>query len=199
MCVSFRIGEKTGKLYAKTDYNEEFVGFAQNMNARWIANSKEWCFDPRDEQKVREKCVLLYGTDGERTAPTCTIRYSVGGRDGHTLSLGGRTLVRRKGRDYRVALGDGVVVLEGGFPSSGGSVKNPRVNAHDGTVLEVRDFPLALARSLIPDTAADPNHFDGDCYDWWIITESAAATAEPEAPVVLIFSTTLDDILASIA
>ncbi len=40
------------------------------------------------------------------------------------------------------------MVLSGGFPGSGGSVKNPRVDPKEGTVLEVRDFPRKLAEEV---------------------------------------------------
>src|SRR5262249_34583730 len=64
------------------------------------------------------------------------------------LELGGRVLAQRPGRDDRVQLGEGVVVVAGGFPARGGSAKNTCVDPRPGTVLEVRDFPVALARKL---------------------------------------------------
>ena len=148
--VSIRIGKETGRVYVKSPYNKNFVDAAGKLNGKWVSGSGEWAFDGRDEARVRESCIAIYGTDGTTQAALVTLRVTLGGIDGIEITLGGRSLVRRPGRDSRVKLGDGVVVLEGGFPSSGGSVKNPRVAPLPGTVLEVRDFPAALASELGP-------------------------------------------------
>jgi hypothetical protein len=146
---------ENGQLSVKSPFNKKFVEFARSRNGRWTG--EEWVFDPRDEKALREHLMLYYATDGENVAPTCTIRWELQALDGAEINLGGRMCARRRGRDYRVELGEGVVVLQGGFPASGGSVKNPRVDPNDDTVLEIRDFPLALARSLIPSDSPDPN------------------------------------------
>jgi hypothetical protein len=152
MSVQIRIGTETGRVYVKSPYNKAFVERARELNGKWVASTSEWGFDGRDEQRVRDLCIELYGTDGRTQTNLVTLRVALGSRDGSDISLGGRSLVRRKGRDYRAELGEGVIVLEGGFPSSGGSVKNPRVAPHDGTVLEVRDFPESLAKDLLSDS-----------------------------------------------
>jgi hypothetical protein len=40
-----------------------------------------------------------------------------------------------------------VVIVEGGFPDSGGSMKSPSLSEDVGTVLEIRDVPLGLVES----------------------------------------------------
>ncbi len=190
------IGDKTGRFFVQSPYNTKFVEFCRNCNGKWFGGDKAWGFDARDEQKVREALLLCYATDGETIAPTCLIKFSLGGLDGEKITLGGRVLVERKGRDYRVNLGEGVIVLEGGFPPSGGSVKNPRVDAHEGTILEIRDFPLALARTILP----EGDHFDGERSDWWILdTTEPEVAPEPEVPIFIGQSFSLDDICAAIA
>lgn len=163
MCdIRIRIGTQTGRVFVKSPYHAGFVTEARKLNGKWVNTEEfggEWAFDGRDEQRVRDLCIRLYGTDGRTQASLVTLRVTLGSWDGSDITLGGRSLVRRKGRDYRVELGDGVVVLEGGFPSSGGSVKNPRVDARDGTVLEVRDYPEELARELLPDAERGSSGF----------------------------------------
>src|SRR5262245_3911911 len=117
--VSVRIGAETGRAFVKSPYNVQFVAEARTLNGTWVSSSQEWAFDGRDEQRVRDRCVRLYGTDGRTSAARVTLRVTLGSHDGPEITLGGRVLVRRKGRDSRAELGDGVVVLEGGFPSSG--------------------------------------------------------------------------------
>ena len=54
-------------------------------------------------------------------------------------------LCERRGRDERVKLGDGVVIVEGSFAGSGGSRANPKLITDDrAVVLEVRDVPECL-------------------------------------------------------
>lgn len=61
----------------------------------------------------------------------------------------GRNVAHRANRDWRVQLGDGVVVVSGGFPPRGGSSKHPGLDPLDETVLEVRDVPKPLVQQAI--------------------------------------------------
>ena len=54
-------------------------------------------------------------------------------------------VVHRPGRDSRVTLGEGVVVVTGRFSPSGGSSKYPEIGGTN-IVIEIRDIPLNLAR-----------------------------------------------------
>jgi hypothetical protein len=60
----------------------------------------------------------------------------------------GRIVAARLGRDARVTLGPGVTLRSGGFRPSGGSSRKPELAPEDGTSLEVRDVPQALAEQL---------------------------------------------------
>jgi len=51
--------------------------------------------------------------------------------------------ITRKTRDSEVTLKEGVIVISGGFPSRGGSVKNPRLSAYKDTVIRV-EIPETL-------------------------------------------------------
>jgi len=131
------------ELKVTTPYHPEFVAFARSRNGKWIA--PVWIFDARDESSVRAKCRKVYGTDGA-SVPCVDVRVSekYNGWENPSFALG-RELCRRRSRDEGVRLGEKVVVISGGFPSCGGSVKNPGLQARDNTVLEVRDVPADLA------------------------------------------------------
>jgi hypothetical protein len=148
-----RIRVTAKRIFVRSPYNADFVEAARNRGGTWVGSKEhggEWRFDARDLTWVRETCLSLYATDGEHVRPLLILRVALGKLDGERITLGGRPLVRRKYRDSRVELGDGVVVVEGGFPASGGPFRNqPRVWPRQGTVLEVRDFPEALARKLV--------------------------------------------------
>lgn len=180
--VQIRIGSETGRVYVKSPYNKTFVTKSRDLNGKWIASTSEWMFDGRDEARVRALCVELYGTDGATRAALVTLRVTLGDWDGPEITLGGRTLVRRRGRDSRADLGDGVIILTGGFPGWGGSVKNPRVNPQDGTVLEVRDFPEPLARELVPDAGRGRGfqvEIISEPYSSQVAVPAAAADSDP--------------------
>lgn len=141
------------KIAVTSPYDAGFVAGARALHGAF-ANGV-WTFDGRDIDRIRALCMEVYGTTGETAAAesdVVTVRVTLteyphgAERD---FRLAGRRLAWRPGRDSRVLLGDGVVVLDGAFPSSGGSVKNPRLDNRDPVVLEVRDLPLTVAQKMI--------------------------------------------------
>lgn len=136
-----QITTEDGKLYLSSPYHPNLPAQARQIGGKFHRASSSWVFDPRDEQRVRELAHAIYGTDGTATQ-FVTIRVHLDKyRNGPGLWVCGRELATRQGRDTPVRLGDGVIIVEGGFDGRGGSVKNPRLDPKDGTVLEVRDVP----------------------------------------------------------
>lgn len=143
---------KATKIYVASPYNEDFVAAARELAGKFDATTKAWVFDARDEPRVRELLVRIYGSDGSQVAQTVTLHVDLGQFGTHydKVIVAGRVVARRSGRDYPVRL-SGAVIIEGGFPSSGGSMKNPALEyvgyvAGTGrTVLEVRDVPAGHA------------------------------------------------------
>lgn len=91
-----------------------------------------------------------YGIDvDDGIAPSLvTVEVDAGAlpEDDGRLLLDGVTLARRYGRDDPVRLASNVVVIEGAFPSYGGSRAHPAGCAGEGTRLRVRDvLPSQLA------------------------------------------------------
>jgi len=109
-----------------------------------------WMFDARDEKRVRDFCIDLFGTDGE-PCKLVTMRvvaasavWDTCGTDSQRFLIG-RSVARVFSKtDNRARLGDGVVVTGGRFFPSG-SHKNPSCNYTEGTVFELRDVPEKIA------------------------------------------------------
>lgn len=135
-----------GRIALQSPYHPDIPSRAKNIGGRWNSTRKQWTFDARDESAVRDLAREIYGTDGSQAADLVTIRVGVD-RDADssdTWFAYGRQIAHRRGRDEQVRLGEGVVIVEGGFPRSGGSVKYPQLRAESGTVLEIRDVPRTL-------------------------------------------------------
>ena len=133
------------KIVAVTPYTPDWPSAAKKIGGRWNPEIKAWVFDPRDEDKVRQLAIKLFGTDGETgTASTVTVHYDIYSDFNNCRGecwLFGRKIAWRLGRDSSVRLGDGVIILKGGFKNSGGSMKYPEIAPLEGTILEIRDVP----------------------------------------------------------
>jgi len=138
-----------GLTVANTPYNPAFPAGAKALGGKWEPASKAWSFDARDEERVLELVRSIYGTDGRTTEKTVTVRVEIEWSGEATLRLAGAELAHRPGRDQSVRLGQGVVLLKGGFARKGGSMRYPVLAAEEGTVLEVRDVPLSQARLMV--------------------------------------------------
>lgn len=136
-----------------TPYHPEFPGQAKKLGGRWDPGDKAWVFDGRDEDRVKELCREVYGTDGTaQEQVTLRVEFLETHEEPRgAIFLAGRQLARATGRDSGAKLGDGVVVLEGGF-TSGGSVKNWETVARQGTVVELRDVPMVAAEKAQADS-----------------------------------------------
>lgn len=148
--------EKTDKgIVVSTPYHPQFPAKARAIGGKWDALRLTWTFDLRDEERVRALCVAVYGTDGA-TVELVTLRYRVTPENDSARSLyvAGREVAHRGDRDAAVRLGEGVVLIEGSFPGSGGSRNNPLIIATGNSsrpLLEIRDVPRTLAEQVVAD------------------------------------------------
>lgn len=74
----------------------------------------------------------------------------------------GRRIAGRFHRDSGVLLGQGVSILSGGFPDSGGSRQYPKLDPLPGTVLVVRDVPETSARDALTEDPGGYSLISGD-------------------------------------
>ena len=123
---------------ANTDY--------KSLGGRWDAPRRAWRFAARDLDKVRDTLQDHFGYD-DRPIETVDVRIDLEGEYGRgdssvaTVTMFGRDILTRHGRDEPVRLGKDVLRLEGEFDPSAGSMRYPAIGDVDGIVLEVRGVP----------------------------------------------------------
>lgn len=152
--VSIRL--KNGAVECVCPYTPGFPAAARDLGGKW--NGTAWVFDVRDEMRVRDLCMDIFGTDGS-PSELVTMRVTAGrgvfdgiGADTE-LYLCGRVVAKVFSKnDQRAKLGPGVVITSGRF-MGGGSGRNPHIDYAEGTVFELRDVPAAMARDM---QAANP-------------------------------------------
>jgi hypothetical protein len=135
-----------GRVTVRAPYHPDWPAAAKRLGGRWDPGNKTWQFDPRDTERVREKLAEIYGWDGSYPVEVVDLRIRLDLLRASTSSaiwIYGRMVAERPARDSRVRLGSGVVLVTGGFPSSGGSRKYPEVSPLPGTVVEMRDVAVS--------------------------------------------------------
>ena len=148
-----KITETDTKIAVKSPYHPDFPRPAKKLGGRWDGASKTWTFDARDSARVKALCREIYGTDGspDQLQDLVAVRATFPERDStYDLScyVAGRQVARAYDRDGGATLGEGTVVLEHGFFSTG-SRKNPALGVNAGTVVEVRDIPRPAAARAV--------------------------------------------------
>lgn len=152
MCKRVETEIRDGRLYVACDYNTEFVKRAKQMHGKWCAASKQWAFDPDIAGEVSDVLLDIYGDDGSEPAAKVNLIVRVDLLpDGQSISCGGVPVCYRPLRDADVRASENAIIIAGGFPSSGGSAKNPRCNPQEGTVAKLRDVPITLVHKMLQD------------------------------------------------
>jgi hypothetical protein len=143
------VGKKADQIFVTSPYNKIFIERARYLGGKW--KSPAWVFDARNEKMIREALLEVYGSDGEHKEELVTVELffpeGYSSVVGEAITFFGRTIARAFGRDSGAKLGDGVVILSGGF-TSGGSMKNWHTTAYMGTRILVRDVPKKLAEDF---------------------------------------------------
>lgn len=141
---------ENGKIKVQSEYNRDFITRAKSIQGKW--NSPYWVFPEENINELREILLDIYGECGEladEVPVTVTVDLNLDDYDyGADIKIGGVTVVRRRYRDSDVIYSDNVMLISGGFPSSGGSMKNPRVNPDKGTIIRVKDIPERLYEKI---------------------------------------------------
>lgn len=140
-------------IVVRSPYNPGFAPRAKALGGRFFKDpaGARWDFDPRDEERVRDLCRDIYGTDGSPAAiaDTVTIRATLAATNyDRELYIAGRQVARALGRDSGARLSEGTIILSGKL-DSGGSARNYYLRAVGETVIEVRDLPRAAAQRAI--------------------------------------------------
>lgn len=141
MCM--KIERKDGKIRVQSEYNRDFIGGVKAIGGKWCAPC--WVVPEENEEMLDDLLVRVYGR-GIKPADTVDLLVDLGklDEDDGEIRLCGKLLARRPGRDRQVILGEDVVLVSGEFRASGGSAKNPRVQADEGVVVKCWRVPVAL-------------------------------------------------------
>lgn len=138
-----------GKIAVHAPFNPDFVKGAKRLGGKWNGDTKAWLFDVRDRGRVEDLLATCYGYSVAASGELATVRIvldedNAGDKE---VYFAGRSICSRRYRDVPVKTADNVVVIDGEFPASAGSMRYPAVIRGSRTVtIEVRDVPVeALA------------------------------------------------------
>ena len=141
-----KIDDKSGKrIYLTAPYNEDANAKYRQVGGRWLKKSRRWSFARGDIELVRQALMDVFGvTDIVDETVTARVRvadWQWRDRKGNPgkATFGGQTIAIRYQRDTPVRVGDGVVLVSGKFPSSGGSMAYPEIDAGEDVIVEVRE------------------------------------------------------------
>jgi len=182
--TTVKMQDGTTKLKIISPYAPDLPAAFKRLGGKWSPAARAWYLDPRDGPKVREILAAAFGAPGE---DTMTLRVDLAlasdeGEDRSEFRACGRTLAWRRGRDAAVTLGEGVIIVAGGFHAWGGSVKRPSIGYFPGTILEVRDVPRTLAERYMATSSGVT-----------VVSQSAPTPASPPDPVQMRDYATADD------
>lgn len=137
-----KVKVENGKMTVESAYSKKFVKRARELGGKWIAPC--WVFLAEDEEFVRQALMDVYGEDGSYHE-SVTVDLDLDHYEyGDVLLLDSVEIACRITRDGRVVMAKGATVISGGFLESGGSRSKPAVTHEAGTIVRIKDVPIAL-------------------------------------------------------
>lgn len=150
--ITVQRNEKTIKVLSP--YHPNLPSGAKKIGGKFSAADKGWSFDIRDEERVKNLYMNVYGMWDTPTTELVNVRIKVV-RDWIEEQSGififGKLIARAFDRDSGAKLGDGVILVNG-HAYSGGSRKNWETIIKKDSVIEIKDIPKNLY-----DTASIPS------------------------------------------
>lgn len=173
---TYRMKDGSTQVGVTSPYNVEWTAAAKSLGGRWGPKDSKWFFDVRDLDRIRTALVDVYGHDGQPTDVGDVILRVQGYISGTTLTLAGRELLCRKGRDAQVRFGPHVILVDGeAFAARGGSANHPDIGSVNVTLL-VRDCPWTVIERLQSGKISLEKH------------ASVVETSDPRPPAELLLS-----------
>lgn len=132
-----------------TEYAADLPPLFRSRGGKWEGGAWVW----RKGGSAHGKAIAadLFGSDPEKVKVHIPVNHAgIVAREA-ALRIGGYVLATRTGRDRYANLH--ATLVAGSIPSSGGSVKNPRVAASDDAVFELhvcRDFAVRHGLEIVP-------------------------------------------------
>jgi hypothetical protein len=136
-----KITKVDDKLCLYAPYNFKIVNSARKMGGKWKSDCWVFDYDSDVEQSLKKlvEKVFNFKLDGDYAPAYITIKDTIYELQ-EPLVIGGVILASARGRDSGAEVGKGVVILEGNI-DSGGSMKNWKTYAYEGTKFKVKCFP----------------------------------------------------------
>lgn len=135
-----KLRKENNKLYLTIKYNPLFTDkLKRRTGAKWQPATKEWVIEEEFEDKMNNMLLKEYGFSC-RESKKMKIEFIANDFSheeyrSETISVDGFLFVKRPSRDWHPDLYHNGIILEGGFPKSGGSSAYPCVEAFEGTKL----------------------------------------------------------------
>lgn len=144
--LDVKFTEKDGLLYIQSPYNQDFIKAVKAKGGKWKPDTKEWAVSIDHIDSINNTLVDCYGVQylGDEKSEIEKVKVRLRAydfEDEDTISIDGIVLVSRRGRDLPVSYHNGAIVVEGEFPSSGGSRNNPEPAPDYDVILEA-EIPL---------------------------------------------------------
>lgn len=137
-----KLKEDGQSLFVYAPYEKDFISKARQIHGKWDSKERAWVFEKENEILVKKLLIKIYGEDGSGTEKTIPVLVDLDKcpkiiEKEKQLKLGKFLIATRFERDSYVSLPNEVVVVEGGFTTSGGSRKYPKVSWEPGTKIKV--------------------------------------------------------------
>jgi hypothetical protein len=133
----------------KSPYNRAFIKKARQIQGEW--EKPYWIFPLKNKEYVINALLASYGECGSlsENIPCVDVIIDMDKYPcGCYLKIDTLIVAERPSRDADVILSPKALVMQGGFEKSGGSVKNPCIDALDGTIIKVENVPLIVAERV---------------------------------------------------
>ena len=135
-----------GKIKIKSPYNKDFISRAKSIQGKW--DSPFWIFPEDNISELKDLLIDIYGNCGnldDTPIPTVTIDVDLDKYEYNTeIKIGSLVAVSRRTRDSNVTYADNVILVKGSFTETGGSRNNPHVAHNPGTVIRIKNLPVAI-------------------------------------------------------
>lgn len=129
---------------------------AKNIGGRWSPGAKMWVFSAQHENLVLKALATEYGwLPDEEPDWQIKVRLDVADRGTDEVDPGCGIIVRRLARDTYPVLSQGVVLVDGGFPSRAGSRSTPVLSPRKGTILLVSGLTESQTRHCVEYAGAE--------------------------------------------
>ncbi len=127
-----------GIIRVSSPYDNRFVKKVKEIGGKWNAAAKTWDVSEEVEERLKIILTKYYGYV-ESEADLIKVRYKAEDfNNNHTddIRISSLVTVMRNSRDREVIFDHNTIVLQGGFPSRGGSAKYPRPEPYSDTILQ---------------------------------------------------------------